>query len=109
MDLDELTDFDDWTDVRLSLAPWTAAHDAHRSLVLLRSEQGVHVYEPPGAWRARHRRGLHRLGFRSRRPPRGGHAWEWTVPADVVEAEPTDVCIVVPVEENDDEDWPEAQ
>jgi hypothetical protein len=87
MDLDELTDFDDWTDVRLSLAPWTLAHDAHRSLVLMRSEQGVHMYEPPNAWRARHRRELHRLGFRSQPAPRGGRMWQWTVPAHVVKAE----------------------
>jgi hypothetical protein len=87
MDLDVLTDFDDWTDVRLSLPPWTIAHDAQRSVLLMRSEDGLHVFEPQGAWRARHRRELHRLGLRSRRPPRGGRAWEWTVPAHVVNTE----------------------
>ena len=86
MDFDELTDFDDWTDIRLSLAPWTASYDTRRSLVLIRSEQGVHVHEPPGAWRARHRRQLHQLGFRARRPPGGGQAWEWAVPEEEVKA-----------------------
>lgn len=85
MNLDELTDFADWTDVRLSLARWAMAQDARRSLVLVRSENHVHVYEPPDRWRARDRRELHRLGFRPRRPPRGGRAWEWTVPAQLVE------------------------
>src|SRR4051812_39264501 len=87
MNLDELTDFDAWTDVRLALAPWTIAYDAQRTLGLARCEQGVYVYEPPNAWRARNRRQRHRLGFRSVHTPQGVPTWDWTVPADVVNAE----------------------
>ena len=87
MNLEELTDFDDWTSVRLSLEPWSMAYDERQTLRLVRSERSVHVYEPAGAWRARHRRQLHRLGFRARRPPGGGMAWEWAVPDDDVRSE----------------------
>jgi hypothetical protein len=85
MDLDELIDFDDWTDVRLSLAPWAVAHDGCR-VALLRDADTLAVLERDGAWRARHRRELHRLGFRSRPHPHG-RIWEWTVPEQALQLE----------------------
>src|SRR4051794_35754321 len=84
MDLEELTDFANWIGVRLSLAPWTAAYDEKRTLLLIRSERTVHVSDLRGAWRARHRRQLHRMGFRSRRSPQGDLVWEWRVPDEEV-------------------------
>jgi hypothetical protein len=86
MDIDELTDFRDWTEIQVSLTPWTAASDDARSFLLMRGTYSLAVWERPRAWRARHRRELHRRGFRPRNS-RNGVMWEWTVPEEHLRAE----------------------
>lgn len=77
---------DDWADGFTSWAEvtellreeWTRVEQVGWDLCLERVDAGLFLPEPAGRWHARHRRALHRLGFR---PLRSGRAavWHWAV------------------------------
>ena len=74
---DEMT-FEDWPSLLWSCEPWAEVRERTGQLRLLRDELNICVLELPGRWRARHRRGLHRLGFRRFSSP-GLDVWRWTL------------------------------
>lgn len=86
MDIEELAGPRDWADIQQPRAPWEVAYTDDRSVLLFRGSDLLAVAERPRVWRARHRRELHRLGFRPRARP---HCvmWEWTVPDDALKCE----------------------
>ena len=84
--LDDLPTLDDWEELGHAFASWTVAWDLSRRVLMLREDNLIALLEQPGAWRARHRRALHRLGFRPQTTPDGA-LWEWTPCADDVRAE----------------------
>ncbi|MDT7570029.1 MAG: hypothetical protein QOE05_203 [Actinomycetota bacterium] len=81
---EELT-FPDWDSLLLSCVPWADVREQTGQLRLHRHELSICVVEPPQRWRARHRRGLHRLGFR-RFSLRGRCVWRWTLSLDELDA-----------------------
>jgi hypothetical protein len=68
------------------MTPWTVVYDDEQHALLIRGAGAIAVQERPGAWRARHRRALHRLGFR-RRARLDCAMWEWTPPQAAVREE----------------------
>ena len=73
--------FSTWEDVRslLRTDDWTTLRDDRQVLEVQHSASGLTVYEWTTArMRARHRRGLHRLGFRPRALPHVTF-WDWDV------------------------------
>src|SRR5688500_11362421 len=70
-----------WEDVRslLLIDDWMALRDDRQGLEVHGSCDGLIVYEwPDDRLRARHRRGLHKLGFRPTGPDHVTF-WEWDV------------------------------
>jgi hypothetical protein len=84
--LNFLPKVDTWLQLQDSMAPWTGAEDLARSVLLIRGEDELYVLERTRAWRARHRRAMHRLGFRPR-TVRDGAMWEWTPAEAELDAE----------------------
>jgi hypothetical protein len=79
MDFTEELTFTDWQRLLMTCMPWAQVRERTGELHLVRDELRICVAEPPERWRARHRRGLHRLGFR--RISRAGiSVWGWTLP-----------------------------
>ncbi|MCU1592214.1 MAG: hypothetical protein JWP11_3470 [Frankiales bacterium] len=85
MNYDEVCDgFTDYQQLVAECAPMSLVYDAGETFVLLRGAVSV-VVRDLGTWRARHRRGLHRLGFRPV-VSRGIAVWQWR-PTDELIAE----------------------
>ena len=73
-----MTDLGDWTAVRTALEPGAHVLEPRAGLELFRESRTLYILEQPGRWRARRRRGLHRLGFRPEAALRTV-SWQWTV------------------------------
>ena len=68
-----------WEEVEDCLSErWSRVDLLGWGLCLVRDGQHLLAVEQPGRWRARHRRGLHRLGFRPL-AARGRTVWWWDV------------------------------
>jgi hypothetical protein len=81
---DELT-YTEWQPLLWDCVARAELSDRDGRMRLLRDERGICVVEPPGRWRARERRGLHRLGFRPRALSRLT-LWRWALSREELRA-----------------------
>jgi hypothetical protein len=84
--LEHLPSPETWDDLGHALTTYPYVYVASGPVLLMYDEVTIAVLERPTAWRARHRRGLHRLGFRPRTTAVGA-MWEWSPPDDDVREE----------------------
>lgn len=79
---------DSWGEVTDSLSEgWDLLGDDRYDRWVSKHETRLCVVERLGSLGARHRRGLHRAGFRPR-PSRAGQLWLWTPPPELLPALP---------------------